>query len=122
MPLSEHEQRLLDQMERAILTEDPRFASTFRDTIKQVGKKSGATVHPGFSVSGIIIGIISLIVAVNISQPLLGVFGFVIIVLALSSLVSSIGQREAQSQPKPKKTKKSFMQGLEERWDNRSDH
>ena len=122
MPLSEHEQRLLDQMERAILTEDPRFASTFRDTIKQVGKKSGASVHPGFSVAGIVIGIISLIVAVNISQPLLGVFGFVIIVLALSSLVSSIGQRETQSQPKPKKNKKSFMQGFEERWDNRSDH
>jgi hypothetical protein len=28
MPLSEHEQRLLDQIERALYAEDPKFAST----------------------------------------------------------------------------------------------
>ena len=122
MPLSEHEQRLLDQMERAILTEDPRFASSFRDTIKQVGKKSGTAVHPGIGFAGILLGIISLIVAVNISQPLLGVFGFIVIVLALSSLLGNLGQRKTEAQPTAKKSKKSFMQGLEERWDNRSDH
>jgi uncharacterized membrane protein len=30
MPLSEHEQRLLDQIERALYAEDPKFASTVR--------------------------------------------------------------------------------------------
>ena len=30
MPLSEHEQRLLEQMERALYAEDPKFASTLR--------------------------------------------------------------------------------------------
>lgn len=30
MPLSEHEQRLLDQIERALIAEDPKFASTVR--------------------------------------------------------------------------------------------
>jgi hypothetical protein len=30
MPLSEHEQRLFDQIERALYAEDPKFASTVR--------------------------------------------------------------------------------------------
>src|SRR4051812_38253043 len=32
VPLSEHEQRLLDQIERALYAEDPKFASTVRAT------------------------------------------------------------------------------------------
>ncbi|WP_019815467.1 DUF3040 domain-containing protein [Saccharomonospora saliphila] len=32
MPLSEHEQRLLDQIERELYAEDPKFASTVRGT------------------------------------------------------------------------------------------
>jgi hypothetical protein len=30
MPLSEHEQRMLDQIERALYAEDPKFASSVR--------------------------------------------------------------------------------------------
>ena len=30
MPLSDHEQRLLEQMERALYAEDPKFATTMR--------------------------------------------------------------------------------------------
>ena len=32
MPLSEHEQRLLEQMERALYAEDPKFASSLRSS------------------------------------------------------------------------------------------
>ena len=32
MPLSEHEQRLLEQMERALVAEDPKFVSSLRGT------------------------------------------------------------------------------------------
>jgi hypothetical protein len=32
VPLSEHEQRLLDQIERALYAEDPKFATTVRST------------------------------------------------------------------------------------------
>ena len=35
MPLSEHEQRMLDQIESALYAEDPKFASTVR------GKRMG---------------------------------------------------------------------------------
>jgi len=122
VPLSEHEQQLLDQMERAILTEDPRFASTFRDTIKQVGKKSEIAAHPGLIVVGILTGVASLLAGVMISQPLLGVFGFVTIVLAVSALFSGKTMRTKKKITTTSKSRKSFMQGLEERWDNRSDH
>lgn len=122
MPLSEHEQQLLDQMERAILTEDPRFASTFRDTIKQVGKKSEVAAHPGLIVAGILLGVVSLLAGVMISQPLLGVFGFVAIVLSISALFSGKSVRNKKKAPTNSKSRKTFMQGLEERWDNRSDN
>jgi len=122
VPLSEHEQKLLDQMEHAILTDDPRFASTFRDTIKHVGKKSEVAAHPGLIAAGILIGVASLLAGVMISQPLLGVFGFVTIVLAVSALFSgkkTLGKKKTTT---TSKARKSFMQGFEERWDNRSDH
>ena len=122
MPLSEHEQKLLDQMERAILTEDPRFASTFRDTIKQVGKKSEFVAHPGLVIAGILLGVASLLAGVMISQPLLGVFGFVVIVLSVSSLFSAKTADNTKKTPATAKPRKSFMQGLEDRWDNRSDN
>ena len=32
MPLSEHEQRLLEQMEKALYAEDPKFATSLRST------------------------------------------------------------------------------------------
>ncbi|MDE3720245.1 MULTISPECIES: DUF3040 domain-containing protein [Nocardiopsis] len=32
MPLSEHEQRMLDQIEQALYAEDPKFANTVRQT------------------------------------------------------------------------------------------
>jgi len=122
MPLSEHEQKLLDQMERAILTEDPRFASTFRDTIKQVGKKSGFVAHPGLVIAGILFGVASLLAGVMISQPLLGVLGFVAIVLSISALFSGKTARNPKKKSATTKPRKSFMQGLEDRWDNRSDN
>ena len=122
MPLSEHEQQLLDQMERAILTEDPRFASTFRETIKQVGKKSEVAAHPGVIVAGVLFGVASLLAGVMISQPLLGVFGFVAIVLSISALLSGKSVRSKKKTSATSKPRKSFMQGLEERWDNRSDN
>lgn len=122
MPLSEHEQQLLDQMERAILTEDPRFASTFRDTLKSVGKKSDTASHPALIAVGVFVGVAALLAGVIITQPLLGVFGFVAIVLSVSALFSTgIGRKQKSAAP-AKKSGKSFMQGLEERWDNRSDN
>ena len=44
MPLSEHEQRLLEQMERALYAEDPKFASSLRSAGPRPGSRRKAAV------------------------------------------------------------------------------
>ena len=109
-------------MERAILTEDPRFASTFRDTLKNVSKKAETSPNFILVIVGIVFGIVALLAGVSVSQPLLGVLGFVVIVLSLSSLRGAKANWKKKSATPSVKPRKSFMQGLEERWDHRADN
>ena len=120
MPLSDHEQQLLDQMEQALVTEDPRFASTFRGTLKNVNMKAKGSKNLGLAILGIIAGIAGLMLGVSTSTPFVGVIGFVVIVL---SLASAFSQKSVSVSPSSsssaKASKKSFMQNLENRWDKR---
>jgi hypothetical protein len=79
VPLSEHEQRLLDQIERALYQDDPKFASAVRQTdlrthMKRRLVKAGLVLTVGFGL---------LLTGVVISQPLVGIAGFGVMVLAL---------------------------------------
>lgn len=74
MPLSEHEQRLLEQIERALVDDDPKFASTVRTGDRRLKARrklqlGGLLVLVGFAV---LVG-----GAVARSVPL-GVLGFLI--------------------------------------------
>ena len=80
MPLSEHEQRLLDQIERALYAEDPKFASAVRSTdlrshLRRRIKRMSVLFVVGFAVL-----VASLVI--QPSQPLIGVAGFAIMVAA----------------------------------------
>lgn len=80
MPLSEHEQRLLDQIERALYAEDPKFASSVRSTdlrshLRRRIKRMSALFVVGFAVL-----VTSLVI--RPSQPFIGVAGFAIMVAA----------------------------------------
>jgi hypothetical protein len=44
MPLSDHEQRMLDQIESALYAEDPKFASSVR---RRVARPDGAATVAG---------------------------------------------------------------------------
>lgn len=92
MPLSEEELRLLDQMERALVAEDPKLASTLRGTkLRQQAKR-----HMVLGVLAFLVGIAVLMGGVILSQPLLGVLGFVIMLgSAYWSLTSWKGQSRA---------------------------
>ena len=77
MPLSEEELRLLEQMERALVEEDPKFASTLRGTtLRQSARRkailAGVVFLAGIGVmmTGTITGIIPL-----------GIAGFVIMLV-----------------------------------------
>ncbi len=85
MPLSEHEQRLLDQIERALYQEDPKFASTVRATdlrthMRRRLRRAGLVLALGF---------LLLLTGVVISMAVIGIAGFVVMVGALLLAMSS---------------------------------
>lgn len=74
MPLSEHEQRLLEQIERALIDDDPKFASTVRSTDLRTRAKRKLRLS-------ILLGILGLALLIGgaVSQTVaLGVFGFLV--------------------------------------------
>ena len=122
MPLSEQEQRLLEEMERSLYQNDADFVAT-------VSPRSGRTNYT-MVVVGILVGILgiaTLVAGVIIHIPLVGVLGFAIMFVGV--LLAVAPPRKAVSTPAqdiPRKSKTgarsgSFMQGLNDRWDRRQD-
>ena len=87
MPLSDNEQRLLEQMERALYAEDPKFASTMRGA----ARRPGAVRRLLLGGAGIVVGLVVLVLGVAQKQVLLGVLGFVCMLAGTAYAVS--GQR-----------------------------
>lgn len=136
MPLSEEKLRLLEQMERALVEEDPKLASTLRGTSMQRAARRRAVL--GGLV--ILVGVALLVVAVLMSQPILGVVGFVVMlgggVLAMTTVRPSDPQPSAgirdsrhagfgvvdggrRQRPPRQQAQGSFMERMEERWRRR---
>ena len=78
MPLSEHEQRLLDQIERALSAEDPKFASTVRSSDLKTHHLRRLRSAGLFLVLGLVLLLTGAVAAI---WPL-GVVGFVVMVFA----------------------------------------
>lgn len=129
MPLSEYEQRVLEQMERQLSTDDPKLASTMQTSGSRTGLRY---VLAGV---GVVVGLLLLIVGVAQSIPLVGVLGFAVmfggVVYAFSKPrsgpaggpIGSVGPDGRVSRPakKSRSGKQDFMRRLEERWDRRRD-
>lgn len=117
MPLSEHEQRLLEQLEKQ-LHEDHRFASTMK-TVSSAGNYSTRNLALGALIG--IVGIGVLIVGISSQLIIVGVLGFLVmfggVYLALSRKGSSGSSKPAAG---AKNTQKSgFMSDLESKWEQR---
>lgn len=79
MPLSEHEQRLLEQIEKALYAEDPKFASTVRSTDPRARARRRAWVGAAVTVLGVIVMISGLVMPVTVASiPVVGVAGFLV--------------------------------------------
>lgn len=124
MPLSDNEQRLLEQMERALYAEDPKFASTMRGA----ARRSGSARRLMIGLAGVVLGLILLLVGVLQALIPLSVLGFVVMLAGTAYAVS--GQRkggptgvvQGNGAVRPagqKRRSGSFMQRLEQRWENR---
>ena len=121
MPLSEHEQRLLDQLEQQLHAEDPKFANALSTAPSR-----------SLSTRNIVIGVLVMIAGLLVPRGgvathliLLGILGFLImgggVYIAVSKPKFGDG---AQSTDKPgtksgSKQKSGFMNGLEEKWEER---
>lgn len=76
MPLSEHEQRLLDEIEQALYAEDPKFASS----VRSARPRSRVRVLLALSAIGVLIGLAVVLVGLAANLIVVGVLGFVLIV------------------------------------------
>jgi hypothetical protein len=76
MPLSEHEQRLLDQIEQALYAEDPKFASS----VSAARPRSRTRTMLALSILGVLVGIAVVLVGLTKNLIPVGVVGFVLIV------------------------------------------
>ncbi|WP_344974339.1 DUF3040 domain-containing protein [Streptosporangium fragile] len=130
MPLSEHEQRLLDQIEQALYAEDPKWANTVRIS----DPRSHYRRRLVKASIGFILGIVLLMVGVVINNIPLGVGGFVVMLAAclwgLSSWkrMNGFGDTGAMPSDQPRGRagrrggpRQSFMERMEERWRRRHD-
>ncbi|HZV24693.1 MAG TPA: DUF3040 domain-containing protein, partial [Acidothermaceae bacterium] len=94
MPLSEHEQRVLEQIERALYADDPKFAATVRGIDPR-------TLHRRRylrAALGAIIGVVLLPVGIAVEQIELSVAGFVLMLLAFLYGASTWRQRREASE------------------------
>ena len=111
MPLSDHEKRMLQEMEAALMTEDPRLVSALSGDVQNVGKNR-ILVGLGLVVLGIVVlfgGLIAKLTPV-------GVLGFIIALGGVITAISSIGR---PSLPKSRRTSPMSAR-LEQRWDKRN--
>jgi Protein of unknown function (DUF3040) len=122
MPLSEHEQRLLEQIERALYAEDPKFASTVR---------GGRLRRPARRrrVQGIVlfaIGLVMLVLGVALPMlylggfPVLSVIGFLVMLGGAVLAVTAVGassRAAAVSDAEPDRNR--FTGRMEERFRRR---
>jgi threonine/homoserine/homoserine lactone efflux protein len=132
MPLSEHEQRLLDQMERALASEDPKFASALRGSVRGSVRKQTDTpgasaigAGAGLAVVTVVLGLAALIASVIMNIPAVGIVGFIAVVFGLFLIVTRSSEKKitgAQSSAQDKRNNPGFLQGLEDRWDRRQDN
>ncbi|MEU0195722.1 DUF3040 domain-containing protein [Streptomyces afghaniensis] len=130
MPLSEHEQRMLEQMERALYAEDPKFASALEGS----GLRTYTRRRVYQAVAGFLVGIALLMAGMVAKQVWLSVVGF--LVMLGCAVLAVTGWRKA---PKPGeqaagagtggqpaarrqgRQRRSMMDRIEQRWQKRRD-
>ncbi|UNO42572.1 DUF3040 domain-containing protein [Streptomyces sp. MST-110588] len=135
MPLSEHEQRMLEQMERALYAEDPKFATALEGS----GLRTYTRRRVYQAVAGFLVGIALLMAGMVAQQIWVSVVGF--LVMLGCAVLAVTGWRKA---PKPgdqqpavgaagsargpgaaargqARQRRSMMDRIENRWQRRRD-
>lgn len=139
MPLSDHEQRLLEQMEQALAAEDPKLASALRGVDLRTRQRRRAVVGAGVFVLGVIMlfgGAIMMQTSSNVvAYVFVSVFGFVVMLVSAYYVATSLRRMPAAGEvptvvpirgrsrrfrgKAPKSQSGGFMARIEERWRRR---
>ncbi|MFB6815560.1 DUF3040 domain-containing protein [Streptomyces sp. NPDC056347] len=125
MPLSEHEQRMLEQMERALYAEDPKFATALEGS----GLRTYTRRRVYQAVAGFLVGIALLMAGMVTTLIWISVVGF--LVMLGCAVLAVTGWRKA---PKPgehpaagggergrSRQRRTVMNRIEQRWQRRRD-
>jgi hypothetical protein len=114
MPLSDREKRLLEEMEAALLTEDPRLVSALSSKAPVSPSRNRILVAAGL----VLLGLITLFGGLISQITPIGILGFVI---ALSGVITAISSISAPIRgPRKKSSRSNLSARLEQRWDNRN--
>jgi len=126
VPLSEHEQRLLEQIEQSLYAEDPKFARSWRakdlNSLKRL-RIIRAVIAFVIGLAMLLAGVITLPARPSLGIGL-GVGGFLLMVGAAWYALATRSRVRAAStgtKPKPKGARPSLRARLEERWQRRQD-
>lgn len=141
MELSEEELRLLEQMERALVEEDPKLASTLRGTSFQRAARRRMVLGGGILVVGVGLLIAAVLLGENqVVRTIIGVLGFIVMlggaILALTSARSPGHPAKAKvratgrsglgvidggrpHRPGRQRSNAPFMERMEQRWRRR---
>jgi len=124
VPLSEHEQRLLEQIEQSLYAEDPKFARTWRaknlHSLKRM-RLLRAIVAFVLGLGALLAGVITLPGHSSIGIAL-GVGGFLIMLAAAWYGFATRNKARPTAAPaRPSAPKRSVLTRLEERWQRRQD-
>jgi len=139
LPLSEEELRLLEQMERALVEDDPKLASTLRGTaFRRSARRRAVAAGACF-----VLGVVVLMTGAVMSWPIVGVAGFLVMLgsatVALTSVRGQHGSASSDPRVNPHPShgftvidggrrnkrqrrsgsRSSFMDRMEERWRRR---
>jgi hypothetical protein len=131
MPLSEHEQRLLDQIERALYAEDPKFASTVRGARLRRPSRRRRLQGIALFVLGVALLVLGVVLPLKPGGiPVVSLLGFLVMFFGALLTLTAIrhgdqGDEAADESAGPgnvtKIRRSSFSQRMEERFRKRFD-
>jgi hypothetical protein len=90
VPLSDHEQRLLDEIEQALYAEDPKFAAA----VRSARTRSRTRRSIGLGVLGVVAGLALVLVGLLTTVIVLSVVGFVLLVGACGFIAQTLRGRD----------------------------
>jgi hypothetical protein len=133
VPLSEHEQRLLEQIEQSLYAEDPKFARSWRS--KDPGSVRRTTLLRAGT--AFVVGLCALLAGVitlngnTVLGIVLGVGGFLLMLVAswyalsarqrLRAVPAPSSVRSSKSRSRVGGPRRSLTERLEQRWERRQD-